>query len=50
MIEAVLIPFFPQFLDKDSGVFRANDAIESSAGTMLDELARWTQALQTLRE
>ena len=47
--EAVSIPFVGQVIDKESGTFKATDAQDKSAATMLDELARWTKALATLR-
>ena len=47
--EAVSIPFVGQVIDKESGTFKATDAQDKSAATMLDELARWTTALANLR-
>jgi NAD(P)H-dependent FMN reductase len=47
--EAVTIPFAVQAIDKESGAFKATDANNTSAVTLLDELARWTVALATLR-
>ena len=47
--EAVSIPFVGQVIDKESGTFKATDAQDKSAATMLDELARWTRALASLR-
>jgi NAD(P)H-dependent FMN reductase len=47
LVEAVQIPFFTQLL-KD-GVFDGGETHEKSATTMLNELVRWTAALQTLR-
>jgi NAD(P)H-dependent FMN reductase len=47
--EAVTIPFVGQAIDKESGAFKATDAHDKSAATVLDELARWTTALATLR-
>ena len=47
--EAVSIPFVGQAIDKDSGVFKATDAQDRMAATMLDELVRWTAALAALR-
>jgi NAD(P)H-dependent FMN reductase len=47
--EAVTIPFAVQAIDKESGAFKATDANNASAVTILDELARWTAALATLR-
>lgn len=45
--EAVSVPFFAKLIDA-AGVFDGA-AQEASAKTMLDELARWTGALATLR-
>jgi NAD(P)H-dependent FMN reductase len=47
--EAVTIPFVGQAIDKESGTFKATEAHDKSAATLLDELARWTDALATLR-
>jgi len=47
--EAVTIPFVAQAIDRESGAFKASDANNASAVTLLDELARWTVALSTLR-
>jgi NAD(P)H-dependent FMN reductase len=47
MFDAVNIPFVQQFIS--DGKFEANDVLEAAATTMLDELSRWTGALQTLR-
>jgi NAD(P)H-dependent FMN reductase len=47
--EAVSIPFFAQFIDKDSGEFKAEEKQATAAKTMLDELLRWTNALARLR-
>jgi NAD(P)H-dependent FMN reductase len=47
MFEAVNIPFFAQFL-KD-GTFQSSDSHQKAATAMLDELARWTGALASLR-
>ena len=46
--DGVAIPNFAQFLGED-GAFRANELIEKSAKTMLDELLRWAGALKPLR-
>jgi NAD(P)H-dependent FMN reductase len=45
--EAVSIPFFTKLIDA-SGVFDGQTQ-EAAAKGMLDELARWTGALATLR-
>jgi len=46
--EAVNIPFFTQFIDDDE-VFHPNEVSAGAATAMLDELARYTTALRTLR-
>lgn len=48
MFEAVSIPFVKQFLD-EQGEIRANEVMENAANAMLDELARWEEALRPLR-
>jgi NAD(P)H-dependent FMN reductase len=48
VVEAVSIPFFPQFLGEDGRV-RANDIMVQAAGAMLDELTRVEAALRPLR-
>lgn len=48
LFEQVAIPFVAQLMD-DDGQFRATDALERSATTMLDELLRWDVALRPLR-
>ena len=47
ILEAVNIPFFNQFM-KD-GTFQGNDSHKKAVTVMLDELARWTKALASLR-
>src|SRR5690606_31973006 len=49
MAETVAIPYVQQFLD-DEGNFRPSDVLEQAAVAMLDELARWEEALRPLRE
>jgi NAD(P)H-dependent FMN reductase len=46
--ESVVLPFFAQNLE--SGVFKATESHEKAASTLLDELARWTDALRVLRK
>ncbi len=46
--EAVSIPFFPQFIS-DDGVLQPNEIMTTSAAAMLDELARYEEALSPLR-
>ena len=48
VFEAVNIPFVAQFLDAN-GELQANEPMELAATAMLDELARWTEALKSLR-
>lgn len=48
MVEGVMVPMVGQSLD-DSGAFRSNELVEHSAQQMLDELARWSGALASLR-
>lgn len=45
---AVHIPFVQQFLDADK-VLVPNEMLDSSATVMLNELARWTDAMRALR-
>jgi NAD(P)H-dependent FMN reductase len=47
--EAVQIPFVAQFLDDDRTI-RPNDIMSAASVAMLDELARWSDALAALRE
>ncbi len=49
IVEAVVIPFVAQAIDRETGVFKANDTHDKSAAAMLDELLRWTEALAVLR-
>jgi NAD(P)H-dependent FMN reductase len=46
--EAVSIPFVAQFLN-DDGEIRANEVMDTASDTMLDELLRWTHAMEPLR-
>jgi len=48
LYEAVNIPFVSQFLDEQKRL-QPNETLVTAAQTMLDELMRWTAALQTLR-
>ena len=48
LIESVSIPFFAQHRDA-SGTFTGTEAHQKAATTMLDELARWAEALRVLR-
>jgi NAD(P)H-dependent FMN reductase len=47
--ESVTIPFVSALIDKESGEFRANEAVDKSVPVLLDELERWATALATLR-
>jgi NAD(P)H-dependent FMN reductase len=47
--ESVAIASVHTLVDKESGEFRPNEAIDKSAATMLDELHRWAAALATMR-
>jgi NAD(P)H-dependent FMN reductase len=47
--EAVSIPFVQQFIGEE-GEVQANETMEMAAKAMLDELQRWTAALEPLRE
>ena len=46
--EAVNIPFVFKHLDEDKR-FKSTEEMEQAATVMLDELVKWTDALQTLR-
>lgn len=48
LVEAVSIPFHPQFIDEDVGM-KANDLMEQAATAMLDELAITEAALRQRR-
>lgn len=47
--EGVSIPFFSKYIDGDSGAFDPGEAQAKAAVTMLDELLKWTRALQPMR-
>lgn len=47
--ESVVIPFVAQAVDRETGVFTANEIQEKAVPAMLDELLRWTEALASLR-
>ncbi|MBM3772528.1 MAG: NAD(P)H-dependent oxidoreductase [Acidimicrobiia bacterium] len=49
IVEAVNIPFFPNYIDKATGKFKGDEPLERAAQVMLRELARWTGALKVLR-
>ena len=46
--DSVNIPFVGEKLDEDRRL-KPNEIMEGAATAMLDELARWTQALRPLR-
>lgn len=48
MVEGVVAPMVSQLLDAD-GTFKSNELIDASAAKMLDELARWAEALRMMR-
>ncbi|HMJ32402.1 MAG TPA: NAD(P)H-dependent oxidoreductase [Baekduia sp.] len=48
LVEAVNIPFFPQFMD-DEGRLQPNEIMELAADAMLDELVQTEQMLRTRR-
>jgi hypothetical protein len=45
----VAIPFFAQFIDKETGAFDPGEVQAKAATLMLDELLKWTAALAPLR-
>jgi len=47
MVEAVNIPFYSQLMQ--DGVFKSNETHDKAVAPMLDELARWSEALKSLR-
>ena len=46
--DSVNVGAFRQFIGED-GIFRPNELLTGAARTMLDELLRWTEALQPMR-
>lgn len=48
MVEGVAVPMVAKLLT-ESGQFASNELIDASAKTMLDELQRWSVALQAMR-
>lgn len=48
VFDSVNIPFVQQFLD-DERRLRPTDVLDAAATAMLDELARWTEGLRSLR-
>ncbi|HEY4133308.1 MAG TPA: NAD(P)H-dependent oxidoreductase [Gemmatimonadaceae bacterium] len=49
MLESVSIPFFNQLIDKESGEFKPGKVQDDAAVVMLNEMLRWSAALETLR-
>lgn len=49
LLEAVNIPFFSQFIS-DENELVPNEEMEEAAGTMLDELARWSAGMKVIKE
>ena len=47
--EAVTIPFFARLFDDETGDFSPGDVQVQASKAMLDELARWAEALRPLR-
>ena len=48
LYEAVSIPMFGQFLDKE-GIFTPNEPLKKGSDAMFAALARWTKSLQEMR-
>jgi NAD(P)H-dependent FMN reductase len=48
IVEAVTIPFIGRLVE--NATFKADEKHDNSAAAMLDELARWTKALDALRK
>ncbi len=48
LFESINIPYFTKHIDAD-GVFHPAEGLDKAAVTMLDELARWGNALKSLR-
>jgi len=49
MVEAVNVPFYTKLIDGATGRFNAGETNDKAAAAMLTELARWTEALSSLR-
>ena len=47
LVEAVAVPFFAKRIENNT--FKSDDVLDTSATIMLDELARWNEALTVLR-
>ena len=50
LFEAVAIPFFSNYMDPENRAFKATEPHLKTATVMLDELLRWTRALEVLRK
>ena len=49
MFEGVVIPFFAQYENKETGAFDPGKSQADAARVMLSELARWARALKPMR-
>lgn len=49
MFEAVSIPMFTQFVNKETGAFDPGKVQEDASRVMLDELLKWTDAMKPMR-
>jgi len=50
MMEMVAIPFFTQYINKETGLFDPGSVQDGPAQGLLKELARWARALKPMRE
>lgn len=50
MMEMVAIPFFTQYINKETGIFDPGSVQDGPAQGLLKELARWARALKPMRE
>jgi NAD(P)H-dependent FMN reductase len=48
MVESVTVPFFSKLMA--DGIFKGGEVQDKAAVAMLDELAKWTEALRVLRK
>ena len=49
LMESVNIPFFAQYVNKETGVFDPGEIQAKAVGPMLDELMKWATAMKTMR-
>ena len=49
MFESVTIPFFKQYIDKETGVFSPGEVQEKAAVKMLEELGKWVGGMRGMR-